>query len=312
MKEPHHSDPPRSKPKLILHNGEMMSRGTMRLRQALLISPGMLAIILLLALPSLSLFVVSFMSRGDYGELVMSFTWDNFKRLAGYGFFGWSSDNLLIIWRSIVMAFFTTLICIALSYPLAFFLASRPQKTRMLWLTLLLVPFWTNLVIRTYAWLLALAPEMPLAKILSLLGIIDADTPLYPGTFAVYLGMVSTFLPFVALPLYTAVEKLDWSLVEAAQDLYAGRLRVFRSAILPQTMPGLSVGVILTFVPTMGMFVVPDMLGGSRTMLIGNLIQQQFGTSRDWPFGAAISLVLMLLTLSAMLATRRNTTVGAH
>lgn len=312
MKEPHHSDPPRSKPKLILHNGEMMSRGTMRLRQALLISPGMLAIILLLALPSLSLFVVSFMSRGDYGELVMSFTWDNFKRLAGYGFFGWSSDNLLIIWRSIVMAFFTTLICIALSYPLAFFLASRPQKTRMLWLTLLLVPFWTNLVIRTYAWLLALAPEMPLAKILSLLGIIDADTPLYPGTFAVYLGMVSTFLPFVALPLYTAVEKLDWSLVEAAQDLYAGRLRVFRAAILPQTMPGLSVGVILTFVPTMGMFVVPDMLGGSRTMLIGNLIQQQFGTSRDWPFGAAISLVLMILTLSAMLATRRNTTVGAH
>jgi spermidine/putrescine transport system permease protein len=312
MKEPHHSDPPRSTPKLILHNGEMMSRGTMRLRQALLISPGMLAIILLLALPSLSLFVVSFMSRGDYGELVMSFTWDNFKRLAGYGFFGWSSDNLLIIWRSIVMAFFTTLICIALSYPLAFFLASRPQKTRMLWLTLLLVPFWTNLVIRTYAWLLALAPEMPLAKILSLLGIIDADTPLYPGTFAVYLGMVSTFLPFVALPLYTAVEKLDWSLVEAAQDLYAGRLRVFRSAILPQTMPGLSVGVILTFVPTMGMFVVPDMLGGSRTMLIGNLIQQQFGTSRDWPFGAAISLVLMILTLSAMLATRRNTTVGVH
>ena len=175
-----------------------------------------------------------------------------------------------------------------------------------------MVPFWTNLVIRTYAWLLALAPEMPLAKALAMLGIIDADTPLYPGTFAVYLGMVSTFLPFVALPLYTAAEKLDWSLVEAAQDLYAGRLRVFRTAILPQTMPGLSVGVILTFVPTMGMFVVPDMLGGSRTMLIGNLIQQQFGTSRDWPFGAAISLVLMILTLSAMLASRRNPAPGVH
>lgn len=314
MREPHQSDPSRSKPKtkIILHNGEMMSRGTMRLRQALLISPGMLAIILLLVLPSLSLFVVSFLSRGDYGELVMTFTSNNFKRLAGHGFFGWSADNLVIIRRSIVMAFFTTLICIVLSYPLAFFLASRPQKTRMLWLTLLLVPFWTNLVIRTYAWLLALAPEMPLAKVLSLLGIIDADTPLYPGTFAVYLGMVSTFLPFVALPLYTAVEKLDWSLVEAAQDLYASRLRVFRTAILPQTMPGLSVGVILTFVPTMGMFVVPDMLGGSRTMLIGNLIQQQFGTSRDWPFGAAISLVLMILTLSAMLAMRRNPAPGVH
>lgn len=314
MSEPAASKTSGSKPraKVILHNGEMMSPSVMRLRQALLISPGMLTIILLLALPGLSLFVVSFLSRGDYGELVMTFTTDNFKRLAGYGFFGWSADNLLIIWRSIVIAFFTTLICILLSYPLAFFLASRPQKTRIVWLTLLLVPFWTNLVIRTYAWLLALAPEMPLAKILSLLGIIDADTPLYPGTFAVYVGMVSTFLPFVALPLYTAVEKLDWSLVEAAQDLYANPLRVFRTAILPQTMPGLSVGVTLTFVPTMGMFVVPDMLGGSRTMLIGNLIQQQFGTSRDWPFGAAISLVLMILTLSALMATRRNQSLGTH
>jgi spermidine/putrescine transport system permease protein len=314
MSEPAASKTSGSKPcaKVILHNGEMMSPSVMRLRQALLISPGMLTIILLLALPGLSLFVVSFLSRGDYGELVMTFTTDNFKRLAGYGFFGWSADNLLIIWRSIVIAFFTTLICILLSYPLAFFLASRPQKTRIVWLTLLLVPFWTNLVIRTYAWLLALAPEMPLAKILSLLGIIDADTPLYPGTFAVYVGMVSTFLPFVALPLYTAVEKLDWSLVEAAQDLYANPLRVFRTAILPQTMPGLSVGVTLTFVPTMGMFVVHDMLGGSRTMLIGNLIQQQFGTSRDWPFGAAISLVLMILTLSALMATRRNQSLGTH
>lgn len=314
MSEPAASETPGSKKraKVILHNGEMMSPAVMRLRQALLISPGMLTIILLLALPGLSLFVVSFLSRGDYGELVMTFTTDNFKRLAGYGFFGWSADNLLIIWRSIVIAFFTTLICILLSYPLAFFLASRPQKTRIVWLTLLLVPFWTNLVIRTYAWLLALAPEMPLAKILSLLGIIDADTPLYPGTFAVYVGMVSTFLPFVALPLYTAVEKLDWSLVEAAQDLYANPLRVFRTAILPQTMPGLSVGVTLTFVPTMGMFVVPDMLGGSRTMLIGNLIQQQFGTSRDWPFGAAISLVLMILTLSALMASRRNQNFGTH
>jgi spermidine/putrescine transport system permease protein len=314
MSEPAASETTGSKKraKVILHNGEMMSPSVMRLRQALLISPGMLTIILLLALPGLSLFVVSFLSRGDYGELVMTFTTDNFKRLAGYGFFGWSADNLLIIWRSIVIAFFTTLICILLSYPLAFFLASRPQKTRIVWLTLLLVPFWTNLVIRTYAWLLALAPEMPLAKILSLLGIIDADTPLYPGTFAVYVGMVSTFLPFVALPLYTAVEKLDWSLVEAAQDLYANPLRVFRTAILPQTMPGLSVGVTLTFVPTMGMFVVPDMLGGSRTMLIGNLIQQQFGTSRDWPFGAAISLVLMILTLSALMASRRNQNFGTH
>lgn len=295
-----------------MHNGEMVSRAMIRLRQAIFVTPGMLTIVLLLALPCLSLFVVAFLTRGDYGGLEKTFTLDNMKRLAGYGFFGWSSDNLLIVWRSLVVAFVTTLLCILLSYPLAFFLASRPQKTRLVWLALLLVPFWTNLVIRTYAWLLALAPGMPFAKLLSLLGIIEADTPLYPGAFAVYVGMVSTFLPFVALPLYTAVEKLDWSLVEAAQDLYASRLRVFCSAILPQTMPGLSVGIILTFVPAMGMFVVPDMLGGSRSMLIGNLIQQQFGSARDWPFGAAISLLLMILTLSALMASRRTQTTGVH
>lgn len=297
---------------VVMHNGEMVSRAMIRLRQAIFVTPGMLTIVLLLALPCLSLFVVAFLTRGDYGGLEKTFTLDNMKRLAGYGFFGWSSDNLLIVWRSLVVAFVTTLLCILLSYPLAFFLASRPQKTRIVWLALLLVPFWTNLVIRTYAWLLALAPGMPFAKLLSLLGIIEADTPLYPGAFAVYVGMVSTFLPFVALPLYTAVEKLDWSLVEAAQDLYASRLRVFCSAILPQTMPGLSVGIILTFVPAMGMFVVPDMLGGSRSMLIGNLIQQQFGSARDWPFGAAISLLLMILTLSALMASRRTQTTGVH
>lgn len=314
MSEPREQDESGSKgrSKVILHNGEMISPAIMRLRQALFVSPGMLTIILLLALPCLSLVVVSFLSRGDYGGLEMKFTVENFKRLAGYGFFGWSADNLLIIWRSVVIAFFTTIICILLSYPLAFFLASRPQKTRIIWLVMLLVPFWTNLVIRTYAWLLALAPDMPVAKLLTLLGIIDADTPLYPGTFAVYLGMVSVFLPFVALPLYTAVEKLDWSLVEAAEDLYANRVRVFRTAILPQTMPGLSVGIILTFVPSMGMFVVPDMLGGSRTMLIGNLIQQQFGSSRDWPFGAAISLLLMILTLTALMASQRNKSFGVQ
>ena len=156
------------------------------------------------------------------------------------------------------------------------------------------------------AWFLALAPNMPLSLLLQNVGAIDPGEPLYPSTFAVYLGMVSMFLPFVALPLYTAVEKMDWALVEAAHDLYASRWRVFRHAILPQTMPGLSVGITLTLVPAMGMFVVPDMLGGSRYMLIGNLIQQQFGTSRNWPLGAALSLVLMLLTLSALMASRRR------
>jgi spermidine/putrescine transport system permease protein len=291
---------------MILHNGEIVRPSTIRTRQALFVSPGLLIIILLLALPCLSLFVVSFLTRGEYGGVEMTFTLENIKRMLGYGFFGWSSDNLMILWRSVVVAFVTTTLCIGLSYPLAFFLAARPQRTRLLWLTVLLVPFWTNLVIRTYAWLLVLDGHMPFAKILSAIGIIEPGESLYPSQFAVYLGMVSVFLPFVALPLYTVVEKMDWSIVEAAHDLYSSRWRVFRHAIFPQTLPGLSVGVIMAFVPAMGMFVVPDMLGGARYMLVGNLIQQQFGTSRDWPFGAALSLVLMLMTLGALVAATRG------
>jgi ABC-type dipeptide/oligopeptide/nickel transport system permease subunit len=137
-------------------------------------------------------------------------------------------------------------------------------------------------------------------------GLHPPGAPLYPNAFAVYLGMVSMFLPFVTLPLYASVERLDWALVEAAQDLYASRVRVFTQAILPQTLPGLSVGIILTFVPAMGMFVVPDLLGGAKYMLVGNLIQQQFGASRDWPFGAAISMGLMVLTMISLQIYRRK------
>lgn len=298
--------PPQEDTAVILHNGEMVRPSVIRARQALFVSPGLLIILLLLAIPCLSLFVVSFLTRGEYGDVEMTFTLENIRRMLGFGFFGWSADNLLILWRSVVVAFGTTLLCILLSYPLAFFLASRPARTRVLWLTILLVPFWTNLVIRTYAWLLVLDASMPFARVLSALRLIGPGGSLYPSQFAVYVGMVSVFLPFVALPLYTAVEKLDWSIVEAAHDLYASPWRVFRHSILPQTLPGLSVGITMTFVPSMGMFVVPDMLGGARYMLVGNLIQQQFGTSRDWPFGAALSLVLMLMTLAALVAATRG------
>ena len=299
------------KKKRIIHNGALVDANALNRRSVSFVAPGLIWLAIFLIIPCLSLFLVSFASRGDYGQVEWQLTFDNLKRLAGFGFFGWSADNLLILWRSILVAIITTFLCVLLSYPLAFFLASRSSRTRILWLTFLLVPFWTNLVIRTYAWYLALAPNMPWVKLLSWIGIVEPGSALYPGMFAVYLGMVSTFLPFVALPLYTAVEKLDWSLIEAAQDLYSNKFRVFRYAILPQTMPGLSVGITLTLVPAMGMFVVPDMLGGSRYMLIGNLIQQQFGTSRDWPFGAAISLVLMILTLSALMASRRQGKGGA-
>ena len=291
---------------MLVWYGELTTQRNLARRGLGYLGPGILWLLAFLVLPGLVLIVVSFITRGGYGQLVWDFSFENYKRFMGFSLFGWTADYIIILWRSVWVAFMSTLICVILSYPLAFFICSRPQKKRYLWLTLIIVPFWTNMVIRTYAWLLILAPELPLAQFASFLKLIPPDTPLYPSAFAVYMGMVTIFLPFVALPLYSSVERLDWSLVEAAQDLYASKIRVFMQAILPQTLPGLTVGIILTFVPTMGMFVVPNILGGSKYMLVGNLIQQQFGASRDWPFGSAISMALMVLTMVSLQLYRRR------
>jgi spermidine/putrescine transport system permease protein len=292
--------------KLLVWYGELTTQRNLTNRGLRYLGSGILWLLLFLVLPGLVLVVVSFISRGTYGQLEWTFTVENYKRFLGFSLFGWTADYVIILLRSVWVAVMTTGISVLLSYPLAFFICARPEKKRYFWLTLVIVPFWTNMVIRTYAWFLILAPELPFAKLASFLGLIPPNSPLYPNAFAVYLGMVSMFLPFVALPLYSSVERLDWALVEAAQDLYASRVRVFMQAILPQTLPGLSVGVILTFVPAMGMFVVPDLLGGAKYMLVGNLIQQQFGASRDWPFGAAISMALMVLTMISLQLYRRR------
>ena len=292
--------------RLIIWYGELIQPRTLIKRGALFLSPGMLWLMFFLVLPGLILVLVSFAGRGSYGELVWDFSLDNYKRLTGFGIFGWSADYIIILARSLWVAIVTTGLSVILSYPLCFFIARKPPRTRYLWLTIVIIPFWTNMVIRTYSWFLILAPELPLAKLASYFDIISPGMALYPSAFAVYLGMISMFLPFVTLPLFSSVERLDWTLVEAAQDLYSSHVRVFMHAILPQTLPGLSVGIILTFVPAMGMFVVPDLLGGAKYMLVGNLIQQQFGTSRDWAFGAAISMGLMVLTLLSLYVYRRK------
>jgi spermidine/putrescine transport system permease protein len=292
--------------KLLVWYGELTTRQNLAKRGLFFLGAGMLWLMVFLVLPGFVLIAVSFTTRGAYGQLEWLFTIENYKRLAGFSLFGWTADYIMIVFRSVWVALITTLISVVLSYPLSFFISARPERNRYFWLTLVIIPFWTNMVIRTYAWFLILAPELPLAKLASYFGLIPAGSPLYPNSFAVYLGMVSMYLPFVTLPLYASVERLDWTLVEAAQDLYASKVRVFTQAILPQTLPGLSVGIILTFVPAMGMFVVPDLLGGSKYMLVGNLIQQQFGASRDWPFGAAISMGLMVLTMISLQFYRRR------
>lgn len=300
-------------PNIVIHHGELVSARRLRLRGLFFVLPGIAWVAAFLAIPCLALLAVAFAQRSDFGGIEWTFSLENIKRLAGYDLFGWSPDNLWILGRSFWVALVSTIFCVLLSYPLAFFLASRPAKSRVVWMTMLLIPFWTNLVIRTYAWLLVLAPEFPVAKLLSFVGLIQPGYPAYPSQIAVWIGMVAAFLPFVALPLYTAVEKIDWSLVEASKDLYADPWRTFWTAIFPQTVPGISVGVTLTLVPAMGMFVIPDMLGGARFMLVGNLIEQQFGAARDWPFGSMVSIALMFLTLATLLLVgRKRKTGGVH
>ena len=292
--------------KLLVYYGEVSTRRRIFTRGSGYIALALIWLMVFLVLPSLRMAAMGFAERGEYGDVTWAFTLKNFQRLCGFGLLGWSSDFVWILFRSLWIGFVTTAFSVLLAYPVSFFIATRPPRTRYLWLALVVIPSCTNLVIRTCAWVPLFSSSMPLAQICQFLHIIEPGASLSPSPFAVYVGMVSCFLPFTILPLYTSVERLDWSIVEAANDLYAGKTRTFFHAILPQTLPGLSTAVILTFIPSVGVFVVPDLLGGAKYMLVGNLIQQQFFASRDWPFGAAICFGLMALTLLGLFIIRKS------
>jgi spermidine/putrescine transport system permease protein len=292
--------------RLLVWYGELATARRLTIRGLALLALPLLWLAVLMLAPMATMLAWSFARRGEGGEVVTAFTIENFTRLAGWDAFGWTSSYLVILGTTVVISTVTTVITLLLAYPLAFFIALRPPRARYLWLALVIIPFCTNLVIRTYAWMLLLGNQMPLARLAQSLGIVETGAALYPSTFALYLGMVSNSLPFAVLPLYTNVEKLDWGIVEASRDLYSGPVRVFFHAILPQTLPGLVAAVILTFIPDMGAFVIPDLLGGAKAWMLGNLIQHQFSVSRDFPFGAAISLVLIVITLAGLLVLRRG------
>ena len=292
--------------RLLVWYGELASTRKLTARGLALLAVPLAWIVVLLVAPLGAMMAWSVASRAAAGDIEWTFTLRNFARLAGFDAFGWTRAYLSILGTTLLVSAVTTLITIALAYPLAFFIAQRPPVRRYLWLALIIIPFCTNLVIRTYAWMLLLGNQMPPARIAQWLHIIEPSTALYPSTLAVYIGMVSNSLPFAVLPLYTNVEKLDWAVVEASRDLYAGPARTFFHGILPQTLPGLVTAVILTFIPAMGAFVIPDLLGGGRSWMLGNLIQHQFGVSRDFPFGAAVSLVLTCLTMAGLLVLRRS------
>lgn len=253
----------------------------------------------------------SFMQAGDMGGVKPVFS------LAGYqrffyspdldGDMQWDTRYLQIIYSSTRMAVLATLICVAIGFPMAWFMATRPAHQRDFWMILVTIPFWTNLLIRTYAWILILRGNGIVNTGLESIGLIDEPLDLLYNPFAVGLGLVYSYLPFMILPIYSSLERMDWRLIEAAQDLYATRLRILWHVVLPAAMPGIIGGVILVFIPTVGSFLAADLLGGGRQMMLGNLIENQFGMARNWPFGAAISVILIaFVMIGLMLIVRRG------
>lgn len=286
--------------KAKIHFGEHLTARQELGRSALTSGPGIAWITLFLLLPFVGMLAISFAGHGPSGELQWRFTLENFKRFLGFGAFGFEPLYPRIILRSLSLAAATTVLCALTALPLAFFIAGLPRAWKQTALMLVVIPFWTNLLIRTYAWQIVLSATGWPARLAAGLGLIGPGEALYPSGFAVFIGLTCDYLPFLALPLYASVEKIDWSLAEAASDLGADGWRVFWHALLPQVKPGLLAGTILVFIAATGQFVIPDLLGGAKTVLLGNAIQQQFGYSRDWPFGSAISALAMLIVLAGL------------
>jgi spermidine/putrescine transport system permease protein len=277
--------------------GEHLNAGQELRRAALTCGPGLVWVSVFLLLPLLGIVAISFASRGTYGDVQWKFTLENFKRFLGFGSFGFDPLYPRIILRSLGMAAGTTVLCVLAALPLTFFIAGLPQRLKQVALMLIVIPFWTNMLIRTYAWQIIFSSTGWLSHAAAALGLIKTGDALYPSAFAVFVVLTCDFLPLLALPLYASVEKIDWTIAEAASDLGADRSRVFWHALLPQVRPGLMAGSILVFIAATGQFAIPDLMGGAKTILLGNAIQQQFGFSRDWPFGSAIACLAMGIVL---------------
>ena len=259
-----------------------------------LLAPGLLWTIVFCLLPIVVVLAVSFASRGTYGGVVWEFSLENYRDLL-HPLYG------RIFGQSLWLAGMTTAICLTLGFPLAYYIARLPPRRQALWLVLIMLPFWTNFLVRTYAWMFILRTEGLMNTVLMQWHLISTPLDLLYSNQAVLLGLVYGYLPFMVLPLYAAIERVDPALIEAAWDLYADRWSLFHRVLIPLTKPGIIAGCVLVFIPSLGAFLTPDLLGGARSMMVGNLIQHEYLVARDWPLGSALSIVLMLIVMSSLL-----------
>jgi spermidine/putrescine transport system permease protein len=261
--------------------------------------PARSTIALLFAAPLAIIIAYSLLSRGDYGGVEHPWTIESYRRLFDplYG---------TILLRSCVLAGITTVLCAILGFPLALFI-SRSGRWKNLWLQLVILPFWTSFLVRTYAWLFLLRETGLINTLLMKAGLIHAPLALLYNDGAVLLGLVYVYLPFMVLPLYGTLERMDPALLEAAADLGMRPVRAIFRIVLPLSMTGMLAGGILVFIPCLGAYLTPDLLGGGKTVMAGNLIQNQFTTARDWPFGSAVSLVLMAISIVMLWVLMKRT-----
>lgn len=267
-------------------------------RGFLIALPSYVYLIIFFAIPLLIVFVTSFASRSSTGQTVFrDWNLDSYRRLA---------DPLVleIALRSLTLAIVTTLISLIASYPFAYYIATRRPAVRNVLLVLVMIPFWSNFLVRTYAWRVLLGSDGPLSQISQALG--GEPIRLLFTNSAVLIGLVYGYLPFMVLPLYAALERMDWSLVEAARDLYASGWDAFRKVTWPISLPGVIAGSILVFIPSLGAYVTPAILGGARTTLLGDYIVSQFLAARNWPFGSALSFAILSIMLVATLVYFRT------
>lgn len=289
-------------------------------RRTLGLGPAVGIIFVFMLIPIGIIAVYSFLEANPYGGVRPHWSLDAYIQFL----FEWDFDGilifnkayLLIFWRSFLLAIGTAILCLLVGFPTAYYMAMQSPSCRNLLVFLVTIPFWTNLLIRTFCWILILRDTGIINNILLWLGVIEKPITLLYTNGAILLGLVYTYIPFMVLPIYATVEKFDMRLLEAAHDLYANRRQLMRWVILPLAAPGIIAGSLLVFIPSLGAFIAPNLLGGGKHLMIGSMIQLQFASSRNWPFGSATALILLACVLGALmvyvLGPARKTKIGEY
>jgi spermidine/putrescine transport system permease protein len=282
-----------------------------------LLSPTLLLLFLAASGPLVIVLIYSFLEAGDYGGVKWIFStqaW--FNVVAEKDFFDetitFADAHFSIFWRSVKLSLMTAVAALIVGFPTAYFIATRPPASRNLWMLLIIIPFWTNLLIRTFSVMEIIRNEGVINSLLMATGLINEPIQMLYTEFAIMLGMLYVYLPLMVLPIYASMERLDFTLVEAAYDLYGTRLRVLLQVIFPLVKPGVIAGSILVFVPSLGAYVIPRVLGGGKQLMLGNLIELQFGQGRNWPLGAALSITLLAIVMLALMVYVRAAKVDEH